>query len=386
MRLWRFATAFDLSAGPACAARSTAASDRSTPRAPPATVAEIRTDDDACRPPDGGPAPGPARPPGPAARTSRSARCCRTTRRGSATSGSTRGSEPLGAGVAFTAHDDQDTPAMVILLSEGAAADAAARDRLAGASTRCTSTPCSPAAGTVRTTAGSAASSAREDDDPVAPDDRLVAPWVALAYDGSPGRGGRGRAGAATRCSSPACAPQGTPSGPDFTHYWIDQVQPGLARLWPLPWPGRFDPGRLADDPGLLAADAAAGRARRADRDPDLPQPAAADTADADRRLGQPAAPVQFAVAAVRIAVAAVRLAVRSQSGLALARSRAPVGVAEQLGSPSPSGTESGSGQPSPRRPGRPANAVARLAAVAARRPDPGSSGTPAVAGSGGRG
>ena len=36
------------------------------------------------------------------------------------------------AGIAFTAHDAANTPAMVILLSEGAAADAAARARLAG--------------------------------------------------------------------------------------------------------------------------------------------------------------------------------------------------------------------------------------------------------------
>ena len=36
------------------------------------------------------------------------------------------------AGIAFTAHDAANTPAMVILLSEGAAADAAARSRFAG--------------------------------------------------------------------------------------------------------------------------------------------------------------------------------------------------------------------------------------------------------------
>src|SRR5690349_13347303 len=36
------------------------------------------------------------------------------------------------AGVAYTAHDGDGTPAMVVLLSDGAAGDAAARDRLAG--------------------------------------------------------------------------------------------------------------------------------------------------------------------------------------------------------------------------------------------------------------
>src|SRR5688572_24614487 len=36
------------------------------------------------------------------------------------------------AGVVYTGHDDSNQPAMIVLLSEGAAADAAARDRLAG--------------------------------------------------------------------------------------------------------------------------------------------------------------------------------------------------------------------------------------------------------------
>ncbi|HEV2929094.1 MAG TPA: hypothetical protein VGW74_10415, partial [Propionibacteriaceae bacterium] len=36
------------------------------------------------------------------------------------------------AGIAFTAHDEQNQPAMLLLLAEGAAADAAARSRFAG--------------------------------------------------------------------------------------------------------------------------------------------------------------------------------------------------------------------------------------------------------------
>ena len=34
---------------------------------------------------------------------------------------------------------------------------------------------------------------------------------------------------------------QGTPSGPDYRLHWIDRSGPGVARLWPLPWPGRHD-------------------------------------------------------------------------------------------------------------------------------------------------
>jgi hypothetical protein len=76
--------------------------------------------------------------------------------------------------------------------------------------------------------------------DPVAPDSRQVAPWAALAYDGSP-------AAAATaerildEVQLATLPPQGNPAGPDYRHYWIDRVRPGLTRLWPLPWPGRYD-------------------------------------------------------------------------------------------------------------------------------------------------
>ena len=105
------------------------------------------------------------------------------------------------AGVAFTAHRDlaaetadqnagglpgQGQPAMVILLSEGAAADAAARDRLAGLVN-------AMHIDTVLARGGHGQDFGRlgrkyrsEDDDPQPPDDRIVAPWVALAYDGSP--------------------------------------------------------------------------------------------------------------------------------------------------------------------------------------------------------
>ncbi len=144
------------------------------------------------------------------------------------------------AGVAFTAHDDQNNPAMVLLLSEGAAADAAARARFAGEIN-------SMHIDTVLSRGGQGQDSGRlgrkfrsEDDDPMAPDQRIVAPWAALAYDGSPGA-----AAEAERILDDVqlatLPPQGTPTGPDYQQYWIDRVRPGLARLWPLPWPGRFD-------------------------------------------------------------------------------------------------------------------------------------------------
>ena len=72
------------------------------------------------------------------------------------------------------------------------------------------------------------------------PDARQPAPWAALAYDGSPAAAAEAeRILDAVQLAT--LAPQGTPSGPDYQQYWMERVKPGLARLWPLPWPGRYD-------------------------------------------------------------------------------------------------------------------------------------------------
>ncbi len=68
----------------------------------------------------------------------------------------------------------------------------------------------------------------------------MLAPWVALAYDGSPAAAAESKR-ILDQVELATFEPQGAPSGPDYRHYWIDKVRPGLARLWPLPWPGRYD-------------------------------------------------------------------------------------------------------------------------------------------------
>ncbi|WP_052462554.1 hypothetical protein [Nigerium massiliense] len=144
------------------------------------------------------------------------------------------------SGVVYQAHDDQNTPAMVLLLSEGAAGDAAARDRLAGAVNKLH-------IDTVLARGGHGQDEGRlgrrfrpEDDDPVGPEDAPLAPWVALAYDGSPAALEEGRRLLAEIDLS--WLPNvGRASGPDYQHYWIEQGRPGAWRLWPLPWPGRDD-------------------------------------------------------------------------------------------------------------------------------------------------
>lgn len=143
------------------------------------------------------------------------------------------------AGVAFTGHDDADTPAMIILLSEGAASDAAARDRFSGVINSLHIDTVLSRGGRGQD-AGRLAKKFRRSDDPTAPDDRQPAPWAALAYDGS--QRAAAEAERILRETELSWVPQqGQPAGPDYRLYWTDKVKPGLARLWPLPWPGRFD-------------------------------------------------------------------------------------------------------------------------------------------------
>lgn len=144
------------------------------------------------------------------------------------------------SGVAYTAHDEAGTPAMLILLSQGAAEDAAARDRLAGVVNAMYIDTVLARGGQGQDTGKFGRKFRAEDDDPIAPNEQQAAPWVALAYDGSPQA-----ADEALRVLNEVqlngLAPLGRPSGPEYRHYWLDRFKPGLARLWPLPWPGRYD-------------------------------------------------------------------------------------------------------------------------------------------------
>ncbi|WP_375432747.1 hypothetical protein [uncultured Friedmanniella sp.] len=144
------------------------------------------------------------------------------------------------AGVAFTGHDADGRSAVLILLSEGATADAAARDRFAGVVNAMHIDAVLARGGHGQDSGRLGRKFQPESELPVAPDDRIVAPWTALAWDGS-----ATVAAEASRVLDEvqiaSLPPQGAAAGPDYQHYWIDRVRPGLARLWPLPWPGRYD-------------------------------------------------------------------------------------------------------------------------------------------------
>lgn len=144
------------------------------------------------------------------------------------------------SGIAYAGHDAGNTPVMLIMLSEGASADAAARDRLAGVVNKLH-------VDTVIARGGHGQDEGRlgrkyrdEDDDPVDPDDAPLAPWVALAYDGS-GAAVAEAARILDEVDLSRLPLQGAPAGPDYRLHWIDETKPGIARLWPLPWPGRHD-------------------------------------------------------------------------------------------------------------------------------------------------
>ena len=143
------------------------------------------------------------------------------------------------AGIAFTAHDADNQPAMVLLLAQGAAADHAARARFAGEINAMHIDTVLARGGEGQNT-GRLGRKFTPEDDPVTPDARQPAPWAALAYDGSPAAAAEAeRILDAVQLAT--LVPQGTPSGPDYQQYWVERVKPGLARLWPLPWPGRYD-------------------------------------------------------------------------------------------------------------------------------------------------
>ena len=135
---------------------------------------------------------------------------------------------------------DGDLPVIVVLLSQGAAADAAARERLGGLVNAMHIDHVLARGGQGQDTGRLGRRFVPQDDYPVSGDGAPLAPWVALRWDGGP-------AGAAEATDVLAAVeladlgPLGRPAGPDYRLHWIDRIKPGLARLWPLPWPGRYD-------------------------------------------------------------------------------------------------------------------------------------------------
>ncbi|MDR2897103.1 MAG: hypothetical protein LBV30_10745 [Propionibacteriaceae bacterium] len=147
------------------------------------------------------------------------------------------------AGVAYIAqHPDRSAPEMLLLLSQGAAGDAAARDRLAGEVAHLDIDTVRAFSGlSLPTSAETAKAEFVESAGPEAAPKgwpALTAPWVALAYDHSPAAITEAkRLFQAVDLS--ANLELGEATGPRFALPWVSHSNPAIDRVWPLPWPGR---------------------------------------------------------------------------------------------------------------------------------------------------
>ncbi|MFD0864914.1 hypothetical protein ACFQ06_03705 [Tessaracoccus lubricantis] len=144
------------------------------------------------------------------------------------------------AGTTFVAHEDGGDSVMLILLSEGAARDAAARARFSGEVNAMHIDTVVARGGEDQDDGRTAVRYRAEDDDPTLAHLLPLAPWAALAFDGS--LAAVEEADRVLRAIDLSMVPPlSRPSGPDYRLHWIDRTGHGATRLWPLAWPGRRD-------------------------------------------------------------------------------------------------------------------------------------------------
>ena len=150
------------------------------------------------------------------------------------------------SGTGFLAHSttpraDGRSDVILVQLNSGAAEDPAARDRFAGVINDLHIDDVVARGGDGQADGRLGRRFVDESTGaPPAANPREPAPWVALAADGTDGPV-RVADGLLREVQLADVAPQGTPSGPDYQLPWIQRIAPGLTRMWPLPWPGRFD-------------------------------------------------------------------------------------------------------------------------------------------------
>ena len=129
---------------------------------------------------------------------------------------------------------------MLIHLRDGAASDPAARARFSGEINAMHIDTVVARGGQGQDEGRMAVRFRDEDDDPIVASHRPLAPWVALAFSGSPAA--VAEAQRVLVAVDLVHTPQlGSPAGPDFQMHWWQNIRPGTWRMWPLPWPGRKD-------------------------------------------------------------------------------------------------------------------------------------------------
>lgn len=144
------------------------------------------------------------------------------------------------AGTAFGAHEAGGDSVLLIVLSAGAATDAAARARFSGEVNAMHIDTVVARGGEGQHEGRTAVRFRPEAGDPLLSQHAPLAPWVALAFDGSLAAVQEAdRVLHAVDLSR--TPPLSKPAGPDFRLHWISRSELGATRMWPLPWPGRTD-------------------------------------------------------------------------------------------------------------------------------------------------
>lgn len=143
------------------------------------------------------------------------------------------------SGITYLAHDREGS-VLLVLMAEGAADDLAARERFAGMVNRLHIDDVLARGGTGQDEGRLAGKYVADVDTPLPPEAPRTAPWVALRNDNST-RLLQATQGILDEVDLHRTAQAGDPSGPGFEHYWIDRTLPGLTRMFPAPWPGRYD-------------------------------------------------------------------------------------------------------------------------------------------------
>ena len=144
------------------------------------------------------------------------------------------------AGTAFAAHEDGGDSVLLILLSAGAATDAAARARFSGEVNAMHIDTVVARGGEGQHEGRMSVRFRDEAGDPQLSHHAPLAPWVALAFDGS--LAAVHEADRVLRAVDLSRTPPlSDPAGPDYRLHWISRTERGATRMWPLPWPGRTD-------------------------------------------------------------------------------------------------------------------------------------------------
>ena len=144
------------------------------------------------------------------------------------------------AGTVYVAHEDGSDSVMLILMNEGAATDPAARARFSGEVNAMHIDTVVARGGEGQNEGRTAVRFRAEDEDPVLAHHAPLAPWAALAFDGSL-RAVQEADRVLQAVDLSHTPPLSEPSGPDYRLHWIDKTATGATRQWPLAWPARKD-------------------------------------------------------------------------------------------------------------------------------------------------